>query len=161
MLIKYQELKETFFKILVSRNISKKDAIDLAEIFADNSLDGVYSHGANRFPRFISYLDDGDINPKTKPSIELEFGSLVKMQGNLGIGPLNAKIAMNKACDLASRFGIGLVILGNTNHWMRGGTYGLLAAKRNMIGICFSNTIANMPAWGGMDPKLGNNPLVI
>ena len=38
MLIKYQELKETFFKILVSRNISKEDAIDLAEIFADNKF---------------------------------------------------------------------------------------------------------------------------
>lgn len=68
---------------------------------------------------------------------------------------------MDKACDLAAKFGIGLVMLKNTNHWMRGGTYGFQAADRGMIGICFSNTTANMPVWGGMDPKLGNNPLVI
>lgn len=161
MLIKYEILKETLEKILLSRNVLKEDAESLAEIFANNSLDGVYSHGANRFPRLIEYMDKGEINPTTKPNIELEIGSLCKMNGNLGIGPLNAKIAMDKACDLAKVHGIGLVMLGNTNHWMRGGTYGLEAANRGMIGICFSNTTANMPVWGGMDPKLGNNPLVI
>ncbi|MDF3076776.1 MAG: dlgD [Sphingobacteriaceae bacterium] len=30
-----------------------------------------------------------------------------------------------------------------------------------MIGICFTNTIANVPPWGGIEPRLGNNPLVI
>ena len=44
---------------------------------------------------------------------------------------------------------------------MRGGTYGWQAAEAGMIGICFTNTIANMPPWGGIDPRLGNNPLVI
>lgn len=44
---------------------------------------------------------------------------------------------------------------------MRGGTYGWQAADAGMIGICFTNTIANMPPWGGIDPRLGNNPLII
>jgi 3-dehydro-L-gulonate 2-dehydrogenase len=44
---------------------------------------------------------------------------------------------------------------------MRGGTYGWQAANEGCIGICFTNTIANMPPWGGKEPRLGNNPLVI
>jgi 3-dehydro-L-gulonate 2-dehydrogenase len=44
---------------------------------------------------------------------------------------------------------------------MRGGTYGWQAADAGCIGICFTNTIANMPPWGGKEPRLGNNPLVI
>lgn len=44
---------------------------------------------------------------------------------------------------------------------MRGGTYGWQAADAGCIGICFTNAIANMPAWGGKDAVLGNNPLVI
>ena len=44
---------------------------------------------------------------------------------------------------------------------MRGGTYAWQAADAGCIGICFSNTIANMPPWGGKEPRLGNNPLVI
>jgi 3-dehydro-L-gulonate 2-dehydrogenase len=44
---------------------------------------------------------------------------------------------------------------------MRGGTYGWQAAKKGFVLIAFTNTIANMPAWGAVDKKLGNNPLVI
>ena len=29
-----------------------------------------------------------------------------------------------------------------------------------MIGICWTNTMPNLPPWGGLDPVLGNNPLV-
>jgi 3-dehydro-L-gulonate 2-dehydrogenase len=44
---------------------------------------------------------------------------------------------------------------------MRGGAYGWQAAEAGYIGICFTNTTALMPPWGGTEPRLGNNPLVI
>jgi 3-dehydro-L-gulonate 2-dehydrogenase len=61
---------------------------------------------------------------------------------------------------LASMNGIGLITLRNTNHWMRGGTYGWMAARRGFVFIGWTNTEANMPAWGAKDFRLGNNPLV-
>ena len=51
--------------------------------------------------------------------------------------------------------------LGNNNHWMRGGTYGCVAADNGCIGICWSNTAPNMPAWGAKDCRIGNNPLIL
>jgi 3-dehydro-L-gulonate 2-dehydrogenase len=63
--------------------------------------------------------------------------------------------------ELANEHGIGCVAIKNTNHWMRGGTYGWQAAEAGYICINFTNTIANLPPWGGLDPTLGNNPLVI
>src|SRR6185312_3080425 len=39
--------------------------------------------------------------------------------------------------------------------------YGWPATETGYICICFTNTIANLPPWGGIDPRLGNNPLVI
>jgi 3-dehydro-L-gulonate 2-dehydrogenase len=44
---------------------------------------------------------------------------------------------------------------------MRGGTYGWKAAKKGFAFICWTNTIANMPAWGAIDSRLGNNPIII
>lgn len=67
---------------------------------------------------------------------------------------------MDRACELAKEYGIGLVALGNNNHWMRGGSYGFQAADKGCIGICWSNTCPNMPAWGGRDRKIGNNPII-
>lgn len=68
---------------------------------------------------------------------------------------------MKRACELAQEYGVGLVALGNNNHWMRGGSYGWQAADAGMIGICWSNTMPNMPAWGGKNRKIGNNPFIM
>ena len=68
---------------------------------------------------------------------------------------------MARAIALAKINGIGCVAIKNTNHWMRAGTYGWQAAEAGLMGICFTNTIANLPPWGGIDPRLGNNPMVI
>ena len=54
-----------------------------------------------------------------------------------------------------------MVALRNTNHWMRAATYGYQACEVGMAAICFTNTIPNMPAWGALDARLGNNPLVL
>ena len=161
MLIPFKLLKAEFERILLSLGFSEDKAELIAQIFAENSRDGVYTHGLNRFPTFIQYVKDGFIAIDAEPAKEGGFGSLEQWNGNYGPGILNARFCMNRAIELAENSGIGCVAIKNTNHWMRGGTYGWQAAEAGMIGICFTNTIANMPPWGGIDPVLGNNPLII
>ena len=68
---------------------------------------------------------------------------------------------MQRAIEIARQHGLGGVALANTNHWMRGGSYGWLAAESGLFAICWTNTLANLPAWGTASPTLGNNPLVV
>src|SRR5438309_1305910 len=68
---------------------------------------------------------------------------------------------MDRAVALSRNHGIACVALANTNHWMRGGSYGWQAADAGAIGICWTNTLANMPPWNAADPRVGNNPLVV
>ena len=159
--IAYEEMKRQFARVLESRGFSAEDAHSAGEIFAQNSLAGVYSHGLNRFPRVVEYLDKGEIDPNARATCVMRMGAIERWDGHRGFGPLNAWRAMERACALAKEYGVGVVALGNNNHWMRGGTYGWLAADRGCIGICWSNTMPNMPAWGGKDRKIGNNPLVM
>lgn len=161
MRIRYDTMLHEFERILISRGFDEKTAFEAASIFAKNSLAGVYSHGVNRFPRVVSYLDKGEIDPKAQATCELSAGSFERWNGHRGFGPLNAKKAMDRACELAKENGIGIVALGNNNHWMRGGNYGWQAADNGCIGICWSNTQPNMPAWGGKDRKIGNNPFIM
>ena len=44
---------------------------------------------------------------------------------------------------------------------MRGGAYGWQAADAGFVGICWTNTQPNMPAWGAKDRRIGNNPFII
>ncbi|MDY3832210.1 MAG: 3-dehydro-L-gulonate 2-dehydrogenase [Candidatus Ventricola sp.] len=159
--IAYEEMKRQFARVLESRGFNAEDARSAGEIFAQNSLAGVYSHGLNRFPRVVEYLDKGEIDPNARATCVMRMGAIERWDGHRGFGPLNAWRAMERACALAKEYGVGVVALGNNNHWMRGGTYGWLAADLGCIGICWSNTMPNMPAWGGKDRKIGNNPLVM
>ena len=161
ILIPFQQLKETFYNILTRNGFPEQKANKIAEIFAENSLDGVLSHGVNRFPVFIEYSKKDYIKVNATPVQMSSSGVIEQWDGKLGPGILNALECTERAMDLAEKNGIGCIALANTNHWMRGGTYGWKAAKAGFIFIGWTNTIANMPAWGAMDHKLGNNPLVL
>jgi 3-dehydro-L-gulonate 2-dehydrogenase len=156
-----EKMKSEFSRILLNQGFSEKKAEKCAEIFTLNSLEGVYSHGVNRFSRFIKNITEGYIKPDAIPTLVNRAGSLEQWTGNLGPGPLNATFATDRAMELAQGNGIGLVALSNTNHWMRGGTYGWQAARKGFVFISWTNTCPNMPAWGATDARLGNNPFVI
>ncbi|HEX8021921.1 3-dehydro-L-gulonate 2-dehydrogenase [Mucilaginibacter sp.] len=161
MRVPFEKLKGEFKRVLSELAFAEGKAEIIATVFAENSRDGVYTHGLNRFPVFVKYVKDGLININADPVKLSAFGAIERWDGNLGPGVLNARFAMNRAMELATENGIGCVAIKNTNHWMRGGTYGWQAAEAGFISISFTNTIANLPPWGGVSPRLGNNPLVI
>lgn len=161
MRIPFETLQAEFKRILLGLNFSAGKAELCATIFAENSRDGVHTHGLNRFPGFVDHVKDGTVIKDADPTLAGGFGSLEQWDGNAGPGMLNARFCMDRAIRLAGETGIGCVALKNNNHWMRAGTYGWQAAEAGFIGMCFTNTIANLPPWGGTDPRLGNNPMVI
>lgn len=159
--IGYDRLVSILTDILVSVKMDPEKARLCATLFVNASRDGVASHGLNRFPSFIDQINGGIVDVKAEPECVDSLVFFERWDGNLGAGNINAWHAMNRAIELAKINGIGCVSLRNTNHWMRGGNYGWQAVENNCIGICFTNTKPNMPAWGGSEPVLGNNPLVI
>lgn len=161
MIVPYHNLKEELERVLLKTGMTEEKSELCAEIFAGNSRDGVYSHGLNRFPLFIKNIGEGLINANAEPVVLSVKGSVENWDGQLAPGMYTATKAIDRAVDLAKANGIGLIAVKNTNHWMRGGTYGWQAADKGCIAICGTNAIANMPPWGGKDATLGNNPLVI
>jgi 3-dehydro-L-gulonate 2-dehydrogenase len=115
----------------------------------------------NRFPRFIETIKNGIVDIHATPELITGHGAMEQWDGLHGVGNLNAHASMSRAISLARAQGVGCVALRNTNHWMRGGSYGWQAADAGVIGICWTNTMPNLPPWGASEPRLGNNPLVI
>jgi len=136
-------------------------ALHCARLFAETTRDGVYTHGLNRFPRFARSIENGSVDVNAEPIKLAGVGVIERWDGQRGVGNLNASASMQRAIALARQYGIGGVALANTNHWMRGGSYGWQAAEQGLFAICWTNTLANLPAWGAVSPTLGNNPLVI
>ena len=159
--VPFKEVQTRLAEVLRSFGFSDERARMSAQLFAETTRDGVYSHGVNRFSRFVAMVRNGSVDPAAEPRLLARFGAIERWDGQRGPGNLNAHAAMARAVSLSGEHGIGCVAMANTNHWMRGGTYGWQAADAGVIGICWTNTMPNLPAWGGTNPIIGNNPLVI
>jgi 3-dehydro-L-gulonate 2-dehydrogenase len=159
--VPFDEVRGRLAAVLRSIGFSEERAKTSARLFAETTRDGVYSHGVNRFARLVATVRNGSVDPAAEPRVVSRFGALERWDGQRGPGNLNAFAAMARAIALSREHGIGCIAMANTNHWMRGGTYAWQAADAGVIGICWTNTMPNVPPWGGIEPAIGNNPLVI
>ncbi|MBI3944423.1 MAG: 3-dehydro-L-gulonate 2-dehydrogenase [Armatimonadetes bacterium] len=159
--VPFETMKSEFTRVLLASGLAEDRARLCARVHAENSRDGVYSHGLNSFPGFVARVrEGGGIDIHATPRKVGGFGALEQWDGESGLGILNATTCMERAVALAREHGIGCVALRNTNHWMRAGTYGLQAADAGRIGICWTNTTRLMPPHGSAERRIGNNPLV-
>ena len=158
--IPFEKVQETLVGVLRKLGFSVERAQTCARLFAETTCDGVYTHGVSRFPRFVAMVRNGSIDVNAVPIRVAGFGAVERWDGQRGPGNLNALVCMDRAMTLSREHGVGWVSLGHTNHWMRGGTYGWQAAEAGLIGICWTNTMPNLPPWGAVEPCVGNNPLV-
>lgn len=157
----HSDLKAEFLRVLLKCGLKPAKAEACATLFADTTETGVYSHGVNRFPRFVEQIRKGDIVVDAEPEKLLSLGAIEQWDAHRAIGNLTATAMMDRAMELAAAHGIGLVALRHANHWMRGGAYGYQAAEKGYVGMCWTNSIAVMPPWGAKECRIGTNPLIV
>ena len=109
MNISYADLKTEFKRVLLSRRLKEGTAETCATLFADTTMSGIYSHGVNRFPRFIYQLDQGHIHPEAVPEKITALGAIEQWDAHQAIGNLTAVQMMDRAIELADVHGIGVV----------------------------------------------------
>jgi 3-dehydro-L-gulonate 2-dehydrogenase len=159
--VSHDELHQTLRRVLLKVGFEQGRADLCARLFADTDRDGVYTHGLNRFPRFLEQIRRGFVDIHARPELVTAAGALERWDGRRGPGNLNAQHSMRRALELSRAHGVGCVALKETNHWMRGGSYGWQAVEAGCVGVCWTNTMPNLPPWGASEARLGNNPLVI
>ena len=159
--VPFDTVKETVKKALLNAGVSEQDAETCSLIHAQSSADGVESHGLNRVPRFVEYVQKGWVDVSGKPQLVGAKGAVENYDGQLGIGITNAIFCADRATELAKEHGIGCVALKNTTHWMRGGTYAWRMAEAGYMGMSWINTESCMPLWGSDTKSVGNNPFCI
>jgi 3-dehydro-L-gulonate 2-dehydrogenase len=159
--VSYNELHATLTRALAAAGLIPDRADLCARLIADSTRDGVPSHGLNLFPRLITMIRSGAVDVHAHAVCVATHGGLERWDGRRGVGALNAYAAMDAAIARSRAAGIACVALGNTNHWMRGGSYGWQAADAGVIGLCWTNTLPNLPPWGADTPRIGNNPIVV
>src|SRR5689334_15411077 len=115
--VSFQELLDTLTRVLVNAGFDPERASLCAKLFTETTCDGVYTHGLNRFPRFIKTIKNGIVDIHARPEMISSNGVIERWNGKQGVGNLNAFQCMNRAISIAQKHGIGVVALADTNHW--------------------------------------------
>src|SRR5215210_8063157 len=92
--VSYEELHETLRRALLKVGFEQGRAELCARLFADTDRDGVYTHGLNRFPRFLEMIQKGLVDVRASAVCVEARGAFECWDGGGGAGNLNAHDSM-------------------------------------------------------------------
>jgi LDH2 family malate/lactate/ureidoglycolate dehydrogenase len=141
--------------------VAEAAASDAAEILTLAQMMGIDTHGLGRVAGLIERMRVGGINPGANVSVSSPAPALRHVDGQNGLGPAVARLALAKAMDAAQESGIGACFCMGANHLGALAPYLWIAAEAGFAAIVTTNTAAMIAPAGGRLPQLGNNPLGI
>ena len=147
--------------VMVSAGMKREDAFLFADALVYADMRGVGSHGVTRLATYYRRIREGLVDPKAEVSVLSERPSLIRLDGNNGMGvPLACK-AMDMCIEHASVTGTCFASVNHGNHFGCASYFVRRAAEKGMIGIAMANSNKAVAVTGGCEPMLGTNPLAI
>ena len=159
--IKHKDLVALIAQTLASAGVPAPIREIEAQVMAEADLLGVPSHGVCMLPGLVRGIRAGKTNPNPQLKTIRERAATRLLDGDNGPGRYVSVQAMQRAVERAQQFGVSACLATRVTHWGRAHAYAYRAAQAGCIGICATNAVPNMLAFGSTRPLLGNNPLAI
>jgi LDH2 family malate/lactate/ureidoglycolate dehydrogenase len=148
-------------KLFVATGLSAAAAQRVAAGLVDADLEGLTSHGVMLTDMYIERLLCGSVSKETAAAIICERQGAVVLDAGHALGQLTGEQAMSLAIEKARQFAAGIVAVRHGFHFGSAGRYARQASDAGCVGIAMCNTRPLMPAPGGAERVVGNNPLAI
>jgi len=160
-----QILRENLFDAVYELLLSVNERDTAARIVADNlctaDARGVVTHGTYLLTPIFQRAEAGQLDLPTTTTLAMDGGAVCAVDGGNGLGPVAGMFAAQMALDRASKFGISLVLIRNTNNLGSLSYYTEWLAKHGMIALMSCNAAPAMAPWGGSEAFIGTNPIAI
>ena len=154
-------LKKLAKAIFEKQGLSPDKAADVAEVMLAADSMGIISHGIQRINVYVSGLKLGRIKPAAEITVINETPVSAMLDANDGMGQPAGIKGMKMAIEKATKSGIGIVTVRNSNHFGIGGYYTLMAAKAGLFGMSMTNSEAMTVPTNGRHPMMGTNPIAV
>ena len=147
--------------LFAAAGLSRGAAAKIAADLVDADLAGLHSHGVMLVDMYIERLQRGSVSKHEAGAIVSDHQAAVVLDAGHALGQLTGHQAMAIAIGKALQFAAGIVTVRHGFHFGTAGQYALQAANAGCIGIAMCNTRPLMPAPGGGERVVGNNPIAI
>ncbi|HKO26003.1 MAG TPA: Ldh family oxidoreductase, partial [Solirubrobacteraceae bacterium] len=141
--------------------LSARAARTVAAALVDSDMRGVGSHGVMLVPMYLDRLRAGSVSGWEEAEVVDQHGAITVLDARHALGQLTGDQAMGIAVARAREYGAGVTVVRHAFHFGGAYRYALAAARAGCIGIAAANTRPLMPAPGGAEAVVGNNPLAI
>jgi LDH2 family malate/lactate/ureidoglycolate dehydrogenase len=154
-------LREFVASLFIAAGIPAAAAAEVACGLVDANLEGLPSHGVMLIDMYIERLRAGSVSRHTSATVVSDKKAAVVLDAGNVLGQLTGTQAMTFAIGKARQFAAGIVSVRHGFHFGTAGRYAMQAAEAGCIGIAMCNTRPLMPAPGGAERAVGNNPIAI
>lgn len=114
--------------------------------------------GLRRLRGYATRIRNGEIRLGVQPVVVVETEAMVLLDGQNGLGQVNAVRAMDLAIAKAARQGIGMAFVRHSNHLGMASYPAMRALAHEQIGLCMTNAGPEMAPYGARTAVLGTNP---
>lgn len=158
MRISCDDLRHASIAILQAAGVDDEQTRSVTEILLWCDMVGRRNHGTERLPILVKRAQAGLIQCPASPQFEALSPSIERLNADNGFGHHAGRLAIDRACELATATGVGIVGVRKSNFFGAGAYYVNRAAEAGMISLAFSNSFPKVAAAGGLLPVLGTNP---
>jgi LDH2 family malate/lactate/ureidoglycolate dehydrogenase len=155
------ELERFIADIFRARGLSGEDARTIAEVLVWANLRGIESHGISRVPRYLQFIDLGDLQPAAQPQIHRFAEALFHLDAAHAAGAVAMQRAVATAVEMVPRAGVCLGIVSHTTHAGAIGLYALRLAERGYAALVIAAGMPNMAYFGTRTASLSTSPIAI
>lgn len=161
MKIDVSTLKKAAKEILLACGESQEGAEAVAESLVKADARGITTHGTYLLTPIYKRVKASQLPLPTNATLVNDSNATAVIDGGDGLGAIAGKLAVKAAVGKAKQFGVGTVLIRNTNNIGSLAIYTEEAAKQGCIAFMSCNAASAMSPWGGAEPFLGTNPIAI
>jgi LDH2 family malate/lactate/ureidoglycolate dehydrogenase len=155
------DLRAFVARLLRAAGAPQSAADIVADGLVEADLMGLRSHGVMLADMYIERLRKGSVSQAESSTVVSSRQGAVVLDAGHALGHVTGAQAMEIAVVKAREFAAGIVTVRHGFHFGAAGRYVRQAAEAGCIGIAMCNTRPLMPAPGGAERAVGNNPLAI
>jgi LDH2 family malate/lactate/ureidoglycolate dehydrogenase len=141
--------------------VSAPAARTVAGALVDSDMRGMPSHGVMLVPMYLDRLRAGSVSRYDEAEVVVAHGAVTVLDARHALGQLTGDQGMHLAIERAREHGVGVTVVRHAFHFGGAYRYALAAAHAGCIGIAAANTRPLMPAPGGAEAVVGNNPIAV
>ena len=156
-----QQIHGIASRILQAAGVTPAEAEIVASELADANSMGHDSHGVIRLKQYVDALGTGNVKSGVEIQLAVDLGSITVLDAQFAFGQVVAARAYEIARDRARQSGAHTVLCRNSYHVGRLGSYTRRAALEGFAALMAVNgpAASGVVPWGGLDRRLGTNPI--